>query len=156
MAALRSIVRRSLRADNGAELIEFALTLPLLLLVVLGIIEFGFMFHEYEVVTNAAREGARIAVLPAYSAADAQARAVQYLQASGLVAAQITPLPAVTGPTAVPIGGGKCVSTMTVNVSYSHPVPFISGIIQYFGGTFAAVTLHGTSTMRSEAVAGGC
>jgi Flp pilus assembly protein TadG len=156
MAALRSIVRRSVCGDSGAELIEFALTLPLLLLVVLGIIEFGFMFHEYEVVTNAAREGARIAVLPAYSAADAQARATQYLQASGLQAAQITPAPTVTGPTAVSIGGGKCVSTMTVNVSYFHPVPFISGIIQYFGGTFAAVTLHGTSTMRSEAAAGGC
>ena len=156
MAALKSFVRRSLRADSGAELIEFALTLPLLLLVVLGIIEFGFMFHEYEVVTNAAREGARIAVLPAYSAADAQTRAVQYLQASGLQPAQITPAPTVTGPTAVALGGGKCVSTMTVTVSYSHPVPFLSGIMSYFGQTFGAVTLHGSSTMRTEAAAGGC
>jgi Flp pilus assembly protein TadG len=156
MAALRSIARRSLRADSGAELVEFALTLPLLLLVVLGIIEFGFMFHEYEVVTNAAREGARIAVLPAYSATDAQNRAVQYLQASGLQSAQITPLPTVTGPAAVAIGGGKCVSTVTVTVSYAHPVPFISGIMSYFGQTFGAVTLHGSSTMRSEAAAGGC
>ena len=156
MAPLRSLVRRSLRADSGAELIEFALTLPILLLVVLGIIEFGFMFHEYEVVTNAAREGARIAVLPAYSTTDASARAVQYLTASGLKSAQITPAPVVTGPTSVSIGGGKCVTTMTVLVSYSHPVPFLSGIMSYFGQTFAAVTLHGSSTMRSEAAASGC
>ena len=156
MAALRSFVRRWRRSESGAELIEFALTLPLLLLVALGIIEFGFMFHEYEVVTNAAREGARIAVLPAYSATDAQNRSIQYLQASGLVSAQITPAPTVTGPTSVSLGGGKCISTMTVTVSYAHPVPFIAGIMSYFGRTFAAVTLHGSSSMRTEAAAGGC
>ena len=38
-------------------MIEFSLTLPLLLLIVLGIIEFGLIFREYEVITNAAREG---------------------------------------------------------------------------------------------------
>ena len=52
-------LRRRLRGESGAELIETALTLPLLLLVVVGIIEFGFVFQKYEVITNAAREGAR-------------------------------------------------------------------------------------------------
>ena len=48
-------------------------------------IEFGFLFQEYEVVTNAAREGARIAVLPTYSQTqaarvnNATARVNQYL-----------------------------------------------------------------------------
>ena len=32
----------------------------------LGIIDFGFLFQRYEVVTNAAREGARVAILPGY------------------------------------------------------------------------------------------
>ena len=54
-------LRSRIRSERGAELIEFALTLPLLLLLVLGIIEFGFLFQEYEVVTNASREGARLA-----------------------------------------------------------------------------------------------
>ena len=57
------------RSEEGAQLVEFALVLPLLLLVVLGIAEFGFMFQRYEVVTNAAREGARMAVLPGYTTA---------------------------------------------------------------------------------------
>ena len=39
---------------------------PLLLFVILGIVDFGFLFQRMEVVTNAAREGARIAVLPGY------------------------------------------------------------------------------------------
>ena len=64
MVALTRLLARFARAESGAELIEFGLTLPLMLLVVLGIIEYGFVFQQYEVVTNAAREGARIAVLP--------------------------------------------------------------------------------------------
>ncbi len=55
------------RSEDGAQLVEFALVLPLLLLVVLGIAEFGFIFQRYEVITNAAREGARLAVLPGYT-----------------------------------------------------------------------------------------
>ncbi len=134
---------------------EFALTLPLLLLIVLGIIEFGFIFREYEVVTNAAREGARIAVLPAYSKADAQTRVTQYITAAGLDPTRAgIPLP--TGPTSTVLGSGKCVSVMTVVVEYQHPVPFISGIVTYFNGSFGTVTLRGSSTMRSEVAAAGC
>ena len=46
---------RRWRSDEGAQLIEFAIVLPLLLLVVLAIAEFGFIFQRYEVITNAAR-----------------------------------------------------------------------------------------------------
>ena len=58
---------RRWRSEEGAELVEFALVLPMLLFVVLGIAEFGFIFQRYEVLTNAAREGARLAVLPGYT-----------------------------------------------------------------------------------------
>ncbi len=51
-----------------------------------GIIDFGLLFQRYEAVTNAAREGARIAVLPGYAQADVQARVTQYLAAAGLTA----------------------------------------------------------------------
>jgi len=58
----------SVRGDErGAVLVEFAVTLPLLLLVLVGILDFGFVFQQYEVMTNAAREGARMAVLPGYA-----------------------------------------------------------------------------------------
>src|SRR5438270_12573056 len=90
MSTLKSL-RRRLRSESGAELIEFALTLPLLLLLVLGIIEFGLMLQQYEVVTNAAREGARIRVLPTYSKQDSEDRVNQYLDASGLQSSLATP-----------------------------------------------------------------
>src|SRR4029450_3398373 len=99
-----SRLRKRLRSESGAELIEFALTLPLLLLLVLGIIEFGFMFQEYEVVTNAAREGARIGVLPAFTAGDATTRVNQYLVAGGLLTARAVPAPTVSAPTFINIG----------------------------------------------------
>ena len=75
---------RKMREERGSELIEFALVCPLLLMVVLAIVDFGFMFQRYEVVTNAAREGARVAVLPGYSNADVQTRVETYATNSGL------------------------------------------------------------------------
>ena len=52
--------------ERGAALVEFALALPLLLVVIAGIVDFGFTFQRYEIITNAAREGARMASLPGY------------------------------------------------------------------------------------------
>jgi Flp pilus assembly protein TadG len=163
------------RSESGAELIEFALTLPLLLLVVLGIIEFGFVFQQYEVVTNAAREGARIASLSStYGAtaatriSNAKARVNDYLTAGGLStsAATICVGPAnndalcdgSVSQTVLP-GGGPCVWTVRVKVEYAHPVAFVGGIISYFGGTFGNsgnLTLRARSTMRTEAAVGAC
>ena len=51
-------------SESGQSIIELALTLPLLLVIVLGVFDFGFLFQRYEVVTNAAREGSRVGVLP--------------------------------------------------------------------------------------------
>ncbi|HAF49233.1 MAG TPA: pilus assembly protein TadE [Anaerolineaceae bacterium] len=48
------IVSRS----RGQSLVEFALVLPLLLLLILGALDFGRLFHAQIVLTNAAREGA--------------------------------------------------------------------------------------------------
>ena len=51
------------RKQRGQATVEFALILPVFLLLLLGIMEFGLVFHEYLVVTHAAREGARVATL---------------------------------------------------------------------------------------------
>lgn len=60
---LNAALRRC-RSESGAELVEFALVLPLLLVLIGGIADFAMLFQNYEVTTNAAREGARLAVLP--------------------------------------------------------------------------------------------
>ena len=50
--------------DRGAVLVEFALVLPLLILILLATVEFGFAFREYQILQNAVREGARFSALP--------------------------------------------------------------------------------------------
>ncbi|HEY7659831.1 MAG TPA: TadE/TadG family type IV pilus assembly protein [Actinomycetota bacterium] len=49
--------------QHGAVAVEFALILPLLLMLVLGIIEFGFGYHAWDSTQNGAREGARLAAV---------------------------------------------------------------------------------------------
>ena len=62
---MRRLVRRA-RREEGAALIETAFVLPIMLLVCVGILEFGRAYQTWQVVTNASREGARVAVLPEY------------------------------------------------------------------------------------------
>ncbi|GAB3282108.1 pilus assembly protein [Sinomonas notoginsengisoli] len=49
----------SVHRERGAAAVEFALVLPLLITLVLGIIEFGHLYNAQIVITNAAREAAR-------------------------------------------------------------------------------------------------
>ncbi len=53
------MIRKRLKSQRGAAAVEFALVLVPLMLIVLGTIDWGYYFFIREVVTNAAREGAR-------------------------------------------------------------------------------------------------
>ena len=86
------------RTERGAAAVELAIILPVLLLVIGGIIDFGRFFYTQIQVTNAAREGARMAALPDYQTADIKARVGSYLAASGLKNA--APAPQVASGTA--------------------------------------------------------
>jgi Flp pilus assembly protein TadG len=48
---------------NGQEVVEYALILPLLMLLFLGIVEFGWAVLSYNTIANAAREGARFGIV---------------------------------------------------------------------------------------------
>ena len=50
---------RACRRERGANLIEFALSITLLLVILGGVVDVGRAFHSYVTITNAAREGAR-------------------------------------------------------------------------------------------------
>jgi Flp pilus assembly protein TadG len=51
-----------LRKCNGAAMVEFAIGSTVLIMFILGIIEFGFLWYQKQVITNASREGARYGV----------------------------------------------------------------------------------------------
>jgi Flp pilus assembly protein TadG len=150
MAEIRSNRGPQRASQSGQAVIELALTLPLLLVVVMGIFDFGLMFQHYEVVTNAAREGARVGVLPNYTTADAQARAQQYLSSGGLSASSATINAAVS---ASPSFGSppKTVNQVTVTVAYPYTYPFVGPMLNLLGGSLGSVQLQATSTMRVEA-----
>src|SRR5439155_1636287 len=61
----RGPLARRLFSARGTALMETALTLPLLLLVSVGIFEFGRAYQTWQILTNAAREGARVAAVTA-------------------------------------------------------------------------------------------
>lgn len=151
MDALKSL--RAWKSEKGAELVEFALTFPLLLLVILGIIDFGLLLHRVQVLTNAAREGARIAVLPGYTAANVEERVNQYLLAAGLPGSATT----VVGATETPnIGGTTCIEVIPVTVTYTHTYTFVGGIAGFFGSSLGTKTLNMTAKMRKEGGAVAC
>lgn len=50
-------------SDKGTAVVEFAVVLPLLLIIVFGIIEFSLLLYNQAMITNAAREGARLGIL---------------------------------------------------------------------------------------------
>ena len=132
--------------ERGAELIEMAIALPLLLLVVMGIVDFGFLFQRYLVLTNAAMEGARVAVLPGYSVADAQARATTYATTGGVPG----PVNAVATAVSLPGAGGGTWPGMRITVTHVYQYQYIGPIAGLFGGSFSSVTLTAQSTVRRQ------
>jgi Flp pilus assembly protein TadG len=151
---MRTVCRRW-RSERGAQLVEFALVLPVLLLIVLGIAEFGLIFQRLEVVTNAAREGARIAVLPGYGTADVQSRVAAYMTAGKVptTTSPANPSVAVVDWT-VTLPGGSTVAGKRVTVTYTHTFLFVRSLAAMFGGSFTTVPLTAVSEMRNEAPPG--
>ena len=137
------------RSEEGAQLVEFAFVLPVILLITLGIADLGLMFQRYEVVTNAAREGARMAVLPGYTPDDVKARVTAYLSSGRGGPAPGTAVVLVEG-TSIPVAGGRPpISARRVTVTYTYTFQFLNALSAFFG-TRAAVPLTAVAEMRTE------
>jgi Flp pilus assembly protein TadG len=124
------MLRRKKSKERGAAAVEFALVLPFFLLLVLGTIDYGYFFFVSEVVTNAAREGARAGSVldPSKpdSAAEAEAklRAEEYLKNGGLEMQGVTPN-AGTGADVNP----EAPAIRSVRVDIAYPVGSITGFL---------------------------
>jgi Flp pilus assembly protein TadG len=147
---VRKKIFRRLRAERGAELIELAIVLPMLLLVFVAIVDFALVFQRYLTISNAAREGARIAVLPGYTQADVQNRVTQYVR-EGIGDSAASPTTVLITVTIDPPGPTPAFPAAQVTVTLSHSYLFlgpVSGLLG--GGSFTSVTLAARSTMRIE------
>jgi Flp pilus assembly protein TadG len=142
---------RKFRCQRGAALLETAITLPLLLFVCIGIIEFGRLYQTWQVMTNAAREGARVAVLPSPTNAGYASRVRQYLDSGGLksdstVGVNVTPVN-------VSLGSGGTASASKVTVTYPFTFMVLQPIAQLVvsGSTVGApITITTAAVMRNE------
>lgn len=133
--------------ESGAELIEFAVAFPLLLVVTLAIVDFGLMMQRVEVLTSSAREGARVAAQQGATQQQIEDHVYNYVQYSRGV-------PVSAGNPAVIVTTGSLTTaegawpTRTVRVSYAHNYLFLPNVIGWFGGSFGPVTLQAQATMR--------
>jgi Flp pilus assembly protein TadG len=129
--------RRKRRRQRGAAAVEFALVLPVFLLLVLGTIDFGYYFFVSEIVTNAAREGARAgSVLPPTAATtdveqEAETVAGNYLAGGGLTSQGVT-------ATTTVVNG---VNAVQVNIAYpvGSVTGFLSGIMPTYSNAQAVM-----------------
>lgn len=139
--------------ESGNAIIEFAFVLPLLLATVAGIVDFGFLFQRYEVITNAAREGARMATLPGYTTPDVQARVASYLQEGlNLTPAQVAATSTVSvARVPIVLSTGTSIPGAQVTVQHSGTYILLGPITALLGGTIGdTFSLTARSTMRLQ------
>lgn len=138
--------------EKGASAVEFALILPVLMVILFGIIEFGFILYDKAIVTNASREGARRGIVyskdingvtigvPASDITDTTTSyCASYLVSLGTGSA--APSTTVTGNCAVPG------SSLTVTVTY--PYSFLV-LPNFVSGLTGGISLNGATVMRCE------
>jgi len=138
--------RTSLRKnERGAALLETAITIPIILLITVGIFEFGRAYQTWQVLTNAAREGARIAILVDKTDAEVQTVVKNYITSGGLPA---TPTVNVDRNVAM---GTNTASRVTVDYPFQFIVlnPVVR-MVTPSSTTGAPLTMQSTALMRNE------
>ena len=154
-------LRRS-RSEKGQALVEFALVLPVLMLIVLGIIKGGALYNNYLQLTDAVRTGARqLAIERGQTSPCGDAANEAISSAGGLTPASISismtenpeatgdPVGATYSTTGPPMGTGACpftlVSGSAATLTATYPCDL--GLL---GISFSPCTLSATATERVE------
>ena len=140
---------KRMRNEKGAALIEAAVTVPIILLISVGIFEFGRAYQTQQVLTNAAREGARLAVIDGSTDAQVRERVNAYLTAGGLSTlgdGQI-PINRTTAVTATATGS-------TVEILYPFNFMVLNPVVKLIAPTDtktgAPITMKAATMMRNE------
>ena len=119
----------------------------MILLITVGIFEFGRAYQTWQVLTNAAREGARIAVLPDYTDADVNNSVRNYLTSGRLTNASTATISIVRN---VPFGAATA-SRVTVNYPFQFMVigP-VARLVRSSSTVGAPLTMQSSALMRNE------
>jgi Flp pilus assembly protein TadG len=139
------------KSERGAALLEAAITIPMLLLISVGIFEFGRAWQTWQVLTNAAREGARLAVLPDPTPGVAETRAREYMAAGQLPGAG-TAVVNVNQSASITVNGAA-VSASEVTIDYPFTFIVLQPVARLISpGTALGgpLTMHAQAVMRNE------
>jgi hypothetical protein len=136
------------RFERGQSLVEFALVLPILLILLLGILDFGRAISAYNSVSNGARTGARVAIvnqdIDAISAAvQSEAFGLDSVDVDFNANAEGVPACPASGPCCPRIG---CVIEVSVSTEYIPATPIFSQLV-------GSITVSSESQMPIERVA---
>jgi len=145
LAILKRLTGRPRKREDGQSLVEFALVIPIFLLVLFSIVDFGMAFHAWITVTNSAREGARVGAVHA-PAATIEQRVRD--TATSLEQANLS-----VTVTNADDQGGQPGESVVVDVSYSYSLitPLADLLNLVSGGTIAnTFTLDSLADMRLE------
>ena len=135
--------RRSIRDEGGQAAVEFALVIPFLLVLLVGIVEFGRAWNEHQVITDAARETARRASLPdPITDADAKKVAYDAMLNAGIDTSKAT----VTFPLGLNTGGNTPVA---VNIDLRYRFTFFAPLMAWATGD-EIIHLKTLFSMRNE------
>ena len=134
------------QAQQGAAAVEFALVLPILLLVFFGMVELSLALYDKAILTNASREGARAGiVLSSPKMTDAQIRAVVLNYTNGsLISLGTTTAPTVT---VVQSNPASFPNALRVTVSYTYKG---LGVGTMLGALGAPIVLTSSTSMVNE------
>jgi Flp pilus assembly protein TadG len=136
------------RRERGAALLEAAVTVPIILLISVGIFEFGRAYQTWQVLTNAAREGARLAVIAGSTDADVTGRVRGYMTAGQLPNASTA---VVTINRGVALTASDTGSRITINYPFQFMVlnPVVR-LVSPSATTGAPITMQASAIMRNE------
>lgn len=139
------------KAQGGVTAVEFALVLPILLLLVFAIFEIGLVLYNKAVITNASREAARYGVVmrtPKHTSEEIEQKALDYCSSFLVSLSPSTnsdPNPVVTVP--IPGAGGSFGQPLTVTVSYTFTGLGLGTLLSPLTGP---ITLTATTVMSNE------
>jgi len=128
------------RSESGASAVEFALVLPVLMMILFGIIEFGIALYQQSILTNASREGARLGIVqsvPAITTGQINATIDTYLTGAGITPGNVSRTIVAGGVTGSP-----------VRVTLTLPYTFVT--LPGFGAMVPTINLQAWTEMRHE------
>jgi Flp pilus assembly protein TadG len=135
-----------LKREEGAAMVEFALVLPILLMILIGIMEFGIILYRQEVITNASREGARAGIIIRNPRTEPIIQSVvndvvdTYLEGAGLDSSKASK--SASAPSCCATG-----EPLTVNITF--PYDFL--VLPNFAvGLSSTLNLSATTVMKLE------